>query len=263
MADFLSVADLDPEALASVLDTAARIKTDPGLVSAALKGLQVGLFFEKPSARTRVSTEVGCNQLGALPVVLRGEEVGLGSREAVEDVARVFDRYLDVLAFRVYHHSDLETLAEYAAAPVINLLSDVEHPCQALADLQTLAEHRPLPGATLAYIGDGNNVCHSLVLAAAMTRVALRIATPPGFEPSAAVIAAARRLGGDITLTHSAPEAALAADAVYTDVWASMGQENEAEDRRRSFAAMTVDGGVFAKRRRRRRLPPLSAGTSG
>lgn len=246
MADFLSVADLDPEALASILDTAARIKTDPGLVSAALKGLQVGLFFEKPSARTRVSTEVGCNQLGAHPVVLRGEEVGLGSREAVEDVARVFDRYLDVLAFRVYHHSDLETLAEYAAAPVINLLSDVEHPCQALADLQTLAEHRPLPGATLAYIGDGNNVCHSLVLAAAMTRVTLRIATPPGFEPSAAVIAAARRLGGDITLTHSAAEAALAADAVYTDVWASMGQENEAEDRRRSFAAMTVDGGVFA-----------------
>jgi ornithine carbamoyltransferase len=167
--DFLSVTDLGPAGLAEVLATAAAVKADPAPAAGRLAGRKVGLFFEKPSTRTRVSCEVAVADLGAVPLVLKQDEVGLGKRESVADVARTLDRYLDVLAFRVFRHGDLVTIAEYASAPVINLLSDLEHPCQALADLQTLAESRPLAGATVAFLGDGNNVCHSLVLAGAMS----------------------------------------------------------------------------------------------
>jgi ornithine carbamoyltransferase len=247
--DFLSVTDLGTEGLGEVLATAAAVKADPTAVAGSLAGRKVGLFFEKPSTRTRVSCEVACADLGAVPLVLKQDEVGLGKRESAADVARVLDRYLDVLAFRVFRHGDLVTIAEYASAPVINLLSDREHPCQALADLQTLAESRPLAGATLAFLGDGNNVCHSLLLAGAMSGVSLRVASPAGYEPAAAVVAQARALGAPgvtIEVGNDPASAVRGVDAVYTDVWASMGQEAEAAERRRLFEPYRVDERLFA-----------------
>jgi ornithine carbamoyltransferase len=231
------------------LATAASVKADPGKAAGRLAGRKVGLFFEKPSTRTRVSCEVAVADLGAVPLVLKQDEVGLGKRESVADVARTLDRYLDVLCFRVFRHHDLITVAEHAAAPVINLLSDLEHPCQALADLQTLAESRPLPGAVLAFLGDGNNVCHSLLLAGAMCGVSLRVASPPGFEPSDDVVARARALaapGAEIEIGNDPAAAVRGADGVYTDVWASMGQEAEAAERRRLFEPYRVDEHLFA-----------------
>lgn len=246
--DFLSVTDLGREGLAQVLATAAAVKADPGGVAGRLAGKKVGLFFEKPSTRTRVSCEVATVDLGAVPLVLKQDEVGLGRRESVADVARVLDRYLDVLAFRVFRHQDLVTLADNAAAPVVNLLSDREHPCQALADLQTLAEARPLRGAVLAFVGDGNNVCHSLLLGAALSGVSMRVASPPGYEPAAEIVEQARGLAGpgvEIRVGNDPAEAVRGADAVYTDVWASMGQEAEASERRRLFEPYRVDARLF------------------
>ena len=246
--DFLSVTDLGREGLARVLAPAAAVKADPGGVAGRLVGRKVGLFFEKPSTRTRVSCEVATVDLGAVPLVLKQDEVGLGKRESVADVARVLDRYLDVLAFRVFRHQDLVTLADNAAAPVINLLSDREHPCQALADLETLAEARPLPGAVLAFVGDGNNVCHSLLLGAALSGVSMRVASPPGYEPAAEIVEQARALAGpgvEIRVGHDPAEAVRGADAVYTDVWTSMGQEAEASERRRLFEPYRVDAALF------------------
>ena len=246
--DFVSVTDLGSEGLAQVLTSAAAVKADGGGVADALAGKKVGLFFEKPSTRTRVSCEVATIELGATPVVLKQDEVGLGKREAVEDVARTLDRYLDVLALRVFRHTDLETIAANAEAPVINLLSDLEHPCQAAADLQTLAEARPLEGAVIGFVGDGNNVCHSLLLASAMSGVSVRVACPPGFEPRDDVLSAARAAaaaGVELSVTHDIAEAVQGADAVYTDVWASMGQEDETADRLRTFEPFRVDEAVF------------------
>jgi ornithine carbamoyltransferase len=247
--DFLSAADLGREGLAAVLRSAAALKAHPRKAAGRLAGRKVGLFFEKPSTRTRVSCEVAALDLGAAPVVLKQDEVGLGKRESVADVARTLDRFLDVLCFRVFRHQDLVTVAEYARAPVINLLSDLEHPCQALADLQTLAEARPLGGAALAFVGDGNNVCHSLLLAGAMSGVSLRVATPPGYEPAPEVVARARELalpGVAISVGNDPAEAVRGADAVYTDVWTSMGQEAEATERRRLFEPYRVDERLFA-----------------
>jgi len=173
--------------------------------------------------------------LGAHPVVLKADEVGLGKREAVEDVGRVLDRYLDVLAFRVFDHGNLVKMAANTEAPIVNLLSDRSHPCQALADLQTIAEHKPLHEAKVAYIGDGNNVCHSLMLAGAMSGVDVRVAGPAGYQPSGDITARATEIaagtGGSIKVTSDAAEAVAGADVVYTDVWTSMGQEAEAEER--------------------------------
>lgn len=247
--DFLKVSDLGRDGLAEVVGEARRLKADPDRGAGALAGRRIGLFFQKPSMRTRVACETAALALGAFPIVLKQDEVGLGTREAVSDVARVLDRYLDVLAFRVFAHSDLDELATYAAAPVINLLSDLEHPCQALADLQTLAEHRPPQGAVIAYVGDGNNVCNSLMVAGAMMGATVRVATPPGFEPPAEVIAealAGAAPGGGVEVGNDPEAAVRGADAVYTDVWASMGQEDEAEARRRVFRSLRVDGRLFA-----------------
>jgi ornithine carbamoyltransferase len=247
--DFLSVADLGRDGLGEVLATAAAVKVDPGRVAGRLAGKKVGLFFEKPSTRTRVSCEVAAADLGAVPLVLRQDEMGLGKRESVADVARTLDRYLDVLAFRVFRHGDLVTVAEHATAPVVNLLSDREHPCQALADLQTLAEARPLPGAVLAYVGDGNNVCHSLLLGAALSGVSMRIASPAGYEPAEEIVEQARALAGpdvEISVGRDPSAAVRGVDAVYTDVWASMGQEAEAAERRHLFTPFQVNEALFA-----------------
>ena len=244
MTDYLKVPDLGSDGLADVLRLAADAKRNPATYAGRLAGKRVGLFFEKPSTRTRVSCEVATVDLGAHPVVLKRDEIGLGSREAVEDVARTLDRYLDVLAFRVFDHRHLETVADNAAAPVINLLSDRSHPCQALADLQTVAEHFELPGTVLTYVGDGNNVCHSLMLAGALAGMEIRVAAPEGYEPDDAVTTSARLLagehGGRIVITNDPEEGVADADVVYTDVWASMGQEAEAEERKARFRPFQV-----------------------
>jgi ornithine carbamoyltransferase len=247
--DFVNVLDLGSTGLAEVLAAAARVKEAPDSARGLLAGKHVGLFFEKPSLRTRVSCEVACADLGAVPLTLKQDEIGLKKREAVSDVARVLDRYFDVLAFRVFDHADLVTVAENAAAPVINLLSDREHPCQALADLQTLAEHRPLEGAVVAFVGDGNNVAHSLMLAGAAMGVSVRVATPEGYEPAADLVARAQAAavhGAEVVVTNDVEAAVRDADAVYTDVWASMGQEEEAQARRRLFTPYRVDERLFA-----------------
>lgn len=248
--DFLAVSDLGFEGLALVLELAAEVKKDAQAFAGLLAGRTVGLFFEKPSTRTRVSCEVATVDLGAHPVVLKRDEIGLGSREAVEDVARVLDRYLDVLAFRVFSHAHLETIAANAEAPVINLLSDLSHPCQALADLQTIAEHRPLAGTRLAYVGDGNNVAHSLMVSGAMAGMSVVVATPEGHEPAESVMARARELGSttgaDLEITNDPEVAVAGADVVYTDVWASMGDEGDAERRREYFRRFHIDERMFS-----------------
>ena len=246
--DFVNVADLGHEGLAEVLDLAAEVKTNRAAVAGSRPGLRVGLFFEKPSTRTRVSCEVATTDLGMVPLVLKQEEVGLGKREAVEDVGRVLDRYLDVLAFRVFDHENLVKLAENAEAPIINLLCDIEHPCQALADLQTVAEHRPLAGATVAFIGDGNNVCNSLMIAGAMMGTNINVASPAGNEPTEEMLATARAGatgGAEIMVTNDPAVAVAGADAVYTDVWTSMGQEDEAAQRRAMFEPFQVNSALF------------------
>jgi len=232
--DFVNVADLGTGGFSEVLELAAAVKADRSSVAGSRPGINVGLFFEKPSLRTRVSCEVAASDLGMVPYV--------------KDVGAVLDRYLDVLALRVFDHRNLETIAANADAPVINLLSDREHPCQALADLQTLAEARPLEGATVAFIGDGNNVCNSLMIAGAMMGVSTRVAGPVGFAPPDEMVAAARTASGDraeIVITDDPAEAVRGADAVYTDVWASMGQEDEAAARKALFEPYRVDEDLF------------------
>lgn len=245
MIDFLGIAGLDAAVLERLVDSAARFGRDRRRRRDALAGRRIGLFFEKPSTRTRVSSEVAAVEMGAYPVVLGQDEVGLGSREKVRDVARVLDRYLDLLALRVFDHRALVETAGYAEAPVVNLLSDLEHPCQAVADLQTIAQHRPVDGAVVAYVGDGNNVCHSLMLGAAKLGGEVRVICPPGFEPQEEFTAEG---GGRVTVTSDSA-AVEGADAVYTDVWASMGQEAEAAERALAFDAYRVDGAMFARAR--------------
>ncbi len=248
--DFVNVLDIGGDGIAEVVDLAAKLKADPSSVAGTRSGMRVGLFFEKPSTRTRVSCEVGTAELGAQPIVLKNDEVGLGTREAPQDVARVLERYLDVLAFRVFDHRNLELMAEHAAAPVINLLSDLEHPCQALADLLTVAEHRPLRGASIAYVGDGNNVAHSLMLAASSVGASVTVAAPPGYEPNEAVVEQARAgaIGGaEITISNDPASAVAGVDAVYTDVWTSMGSERETEERRSLFVPFRVTEELFER----------------
>ncbi len=249
MSDFLMVPDLGGDGLAETLRLAADSKRDLGQYAGRMQGQKVGLFFEKPSTRTRVSCEVATVELGAHPVVLKADEVGLGKREAVEDVGRVLDRYLDVLAFRVFDHGNLIKIADSSVAPVVNLLSDRSHPCQALADLQTITEHKPLHEAEVAYIGDGNNVCHSLMLAGAMSGADIRVAGPVGYEPRADIVAEAsaiaQRTGGSILVTNDAAEAVAGVDVVYTDVWTSMGQESEAADRTAMLMPFQVTQDLF------------------
>ncbi len=241
MTDLLGIAGMDPAILEGLVDSAARLKQNPRLGDRALEGCKVGLFFEKPSTRTRVSSEVAALDLGAHPIVLGQDEVGLGTREAVRDVARVLDRYLDMLALRVFDHRSLVEMAAYAEAPVVNLLSDLEHPCQAVADLQTIAEHRPLDEVVVAYVGDGNNVCHSLMAGVLALGGEMRVVSPSGFEPAREYLG----LGGGRLTVSSEPEVLEGADIVYTDVWASMGQEAEAARRAKAFSGYQVDGKMF------------------
>lgn len=243
---FLSVADRGPEGLARLVETALDFKRNPGRYRRALSGKTVGMFFQKPSLRTWVSSTTATALLGAHPIVIRQDVSGVGQREEVSDVARVLDRYLDAMGMRVFEHSLLEEVSRFMNAPVINLLSDWEHPCQAVADLMTIAERRPLRGARLAYVGDGNNVCHSLMLAGAMVGMEVRVGCPPGYRPDSSVVARARQWGRVSILDHPVP-AVEGAHAVYTDVWTSMGQEEEAQHRLAAFADYTVDSELMER----------------
>jgi ornithine carbamoyltransferase len=240
---FLDMDDLTPQELATVLDLAERRE-----IPALLAGQGVGLLFEKPSARTRNSMEIAVVQLGGHPVSIRGEEVGIGVRESVEDLTRTLAAYHRVLGARVFDHATVEAMAAVNLVPVINLLSDRAHPLQTLADLLTMRQRfKQLAGLTVAWVGDGNNVCNSLVIGAAMARMHVRVATPPGYEPSSLAIEKARDAGGRVFLTNDPAEATGVADAVCTDVWASMGQESEAEARRRAFDGFMVSETLMDK----------------
>ena len=239
MKHFLSAGDLTKDAALGLFRLAAELKQ--GLKSGhrptPLTSRTFALIFEKPSLRTRVTFEVGINQLGGSGVYLSGHEIGLGSREPVPDVARNLSRFVDGIVARVFSHATIEGLARHARIPVINALSDFEHPCQAVADYFTLWERGvDLTKVKIAWVGDGNNVCHSLLLLGTALGAEMRVACPPGYEPDAGVLAEVRRRWGRLTTTTEPDEAVRGADVIYTDVWTSMGQEAEREKRQEAFA---------------------------
>lgn len=251
--NLVSITDISPQELNAVLDTAMGLK-DRGR-QALLAGKTLALVFEKPSLRTRVSFHVAMRHLGGDCIYLSPPEVGLGEREAPADVARVLSRYVDCIAARTFRTETVTEIARYASVPVINALSEGEHPCQALADLLTVREKKgALEGVAIAFIGDGNNVANSLSLGAAMTGMHFRIASPEGYELPAEVAYRAEELsaasGGSFEAVHDPVQAVAEADVVYTDVWASMGQEHEAAERKEYFAAYRVDGGLMAAAKR-------------
>ncbi|MDQ2674897.1 MAG: ornithine carbamoyltransferase [Chloroflexota bacterium] len=222
-----------------------------GRLPSSLAGRQVALLFEKPSLRTRVTFDVGITLLGGHAVYLGPDEVGIGRRETASDVGRNLSRWVDAIVLRTFGHGTLLELAGSASVPVVNALSDREHPCQALADLLTLRQHLgDLTGRTLAFVGDGNNVCHSLMLAGALAGMHVRIATPAGYEPATAVleeaVVTAEHVGGSVELFRAPADAVAGADAVYTDAWTSMGAEAEADLRRLRFAGYRVDDTLMA-----------------
>ncbi|GBD12627.1 Ornithine carbamoyltransferase [bacterium HR24] len=247
--DILSIGDLAPQELRSLLELATRLKKDGH--DQPLQGRTLALVFEKPSLRTRLSFEVAMRSLGGHCLYFSPQEVGLGVREPVKDVARVLERHVDCIAVRTFEQEKVEEMARWAAVPVINALSDHEHPTQALADLLTVLEAKGgLAGVTIAFVGDGNNVARSLCLGAAMSGAHFRIASPEGYELPPALVERARALadgsGGSIALVRHPHEAVAGADVVYTDVWTSMGQEEEAGARRRAFAGYTVDQALMS-----------------
>lgn len=237
MRHFLEIDDLSPQELSVVLDLADLPDPKP-----LLAGRGVALIFEKPSNRTRNSTEMAVVGLGGHPVSIRGEEIGLGVRESAEDVTRVLARYHAAIGARVFDHAILEDMARVDVVPIVNLLSDRAHPCQVLADLLTLRGHwGSLGGQTVAWIGDGNNVARSLVVGCGLAGLNLRLACPPGHGVDPVAIDAARSCGSDVLTTTDPVEAVEGADAVYTDVWVSMGQESEAASREDAFAGYQVN----------------------
>ena len=239
--DLISIADLDSDDIQRLISAATRLKRRR---STALQGKVLALIFEKPSLRTKVSFDVAMKQLGGDAIYLSPAEVGLGQREPIPDVARVLSRYVDGIVARTFAHRSVELLAQYSSVPVINGLSDEEHPCQALSDLFTIQEKKGgLKGLKIAYIGDANNVANSLLLACSLVGIDFRIASPEGYKPKDAVLAKA---GGEIFYTQDPRQAVTNADVVYTDVWTSMGQEAEAERRRVAFAGYQVNRELLA-----------------
>jgi ornithine carbamoyltransferase len=251
--DLLSLADLTPHELQSYLDDAVALKKaqKAGQAKPLLAGKTLGLIFQKPSLRTRVSFEVAMLQLGGHALYLSPNEIQLGVRESVPDVARVLARYVDGIMARVFAHSDVQTLAQYASVPVINGLSDFSHPCQGLGDYLTIYEHKgKLAGLKLAFLGDANNVYHSLLFGGTKLGVHVACASPAGYAPTEKVLSMARSFaassGSQITVTNDPYEAVRDADVIYTDVWASMGQEAEAEKRRLVMRPFQVNSALVA-----------------
>ncbi len=242
--DLLSIADLNREEVEHLIEQARRMKQEGA--PSILSGKTLALLFEMPSLRTRVSFEIAMYQLGGQGIYLSPEGVGLGKRESVSDIARVLSRYVDVIVARTYSHKTLQFIAGHSSVPVINALSDLEHPCQALSDLFTIYEKKGgVPGLTLAFIGDNNNVANSLLLSACLVGMNFHFASPPGYEINGEVLNQGREFaavsGSQIQLTTDPYEAVKGADVIYTDVWASMGQEAEAKKRRIAFSSYQVD----------------------
>jgi ornithine carbamoyltransferase len=226
-------------------------KQKRGIAHPLLAGRTMALVFEKPSLRTRATFAVGMAQLGGTAIYLGPAEVGLGRRETPADCARNLDRWFDLVTVRTFGHEIIEEMAQYSAVPVINALTDAFHPCQVLADCQTLIEHKgKLAGLKIAFVGDGNNMVHSWIEAAALVPFSFALACPKGYEPDSAILAKAKRAGAVLAVTHSVEAAVEGADAIYTDVWASMGQEQEVRARLRAFRPYQVNSGVvrLAKR---------------
>ena len=250
--DFLSIADLEPAEVGLIVERALEMKSGPR--ARPLEGKVLALLFEKPSLRTRVSFEVGIRQLGGDCIYLSKDDVGLGVREPAEDVARVLDRWVDGIVARVFSHRSLDILASHTRAPVINALSDLEHPCQAVGDLLTIREHKgTLADLKVAFIGDGNNVASSLALACASVGTRYVLASPDAYRLPAVVLEEAERRAAlnesTVEWVGQPDKAVQGADVVYTDVWVSMGQEGETSERLKEFDGFQVNGALMEKAR--------------
>jgi len=249
--DLVSIQDFSPAELACALELASAMKARPADYRGTLVGKQIVLFFEKPSLRTRLTFEAGINSLGGVSFFVDQTQSRLGARESLSDVAHNLERWVDGVVLRTFAHETVTTMASYAAIPVINALSELEHPCQAMADMLTLQEQfGNLRNVHFAYVGDGNNVAHSLMLAAASLGASCSIATPEGYEPNPEITAAAYEVaeetGARLKVVNDPVEAVAGADAIYTDVWASMGQEDETAERRKIFAPYQVNQKLFS-----------------
>ncbi len=243
--DCLRLWDLTREEIEGIIDRAIKLKAGEDSQKCPLIGKSVGLLFEKPSTRTRMSFEVGVYQLGGQAVYMTPSEIQLGRGESIADTARVLSRYFHAMVIRTFEHERIEEFARYADIPVINGLSDLHHPCQALADLMTMKEKKgKIEGLKVAFIGDGNNVANSLIEAAGRMGFSLNIACPEGYEPDADVLEDVREGKGEIIILRDAKEAAGRADVIYTDVWVSMGQEVEKEKKRRKFQPYQVNSAL-------------------
>jgi ornithine carbamoyltransferase len=250
--DLLSIQGISTADIAGILDLALDVKKNPAKYSDVLKGKSIGLIFQKPSNRTRVSFEIGMFQLGGHTIYLGSSEIGMGGREAVKDVACVLSRYLNGIVARTYKHEDVEDLAKHATIPIINGLSDLAHPCQALGDMFTIREKLGrLKGVKLAYIGDGNNVLNSLMLAALKLGISVSVATPKSYAPDKDIVktarAAAMDSGAEVDISNDPVMAARDADVLYTDVWISMGQEKEAQKRIKAFKKFQLNDGILKR----------------
>jgi len=244
--DLLSIQDLGSQEIFEIINLAEDIKANPAKYQDALKGKSIGLIFQKPSNRTRVSFEIGMFQMGGHSIYLGSSELGMGGRESVKDVACVLSRYLNGIVARTYKHEVIEELARYSSIPIINGLSDIAHPCQALGDIFTIEEKfGTLERITISYIGDGNNVLNSLVCLASKLGINMKVATPKNYAPDKEVIKAARsfaaKSGSNLDISNDPKRAAKDADVLYTDVWVSMGQEKEAAKRIREFKSFQLN----------------------
>ncbi len=252
MEDFISIHDLTLYEFHEILDLSRKIKKYPHRFRQSLKNKILAMVFQKPSLRTRVSFEVGMLELGGQAIYLAPADIQAGTRETFFDIGKNLERWVDGIMIRTFAHENIIELARAASIPVINGLSDLLHPCQAMADVFTLKEKKGnLAGLKLAFIGDGNNVCHSLLFAGAKAGMTIAVATPPGYEPKEEIVKMAledgQTTGFKLILTHNPEEAVAGADAVYTDVWASMGQESEREIRRQIFAPYQVNQALMSK----------------
>ncbi|MGC2108493.1 MAG: ornithine carbamoyltransferase [Candidatus Korobacteraceae bacterium] len=255
MKDFLSIRDFTPQQIRQFLHVATQVKAYPNAYHTALQGKTLAMIFEKPSLRTRVTFDVGIEELGGHPVYLSPAEISLGKRESVHDIAKNLERMVQGIMIRTFSHDIVVEMARHAAIPVINGLTDYSHPCQAMADYLTMSEVKGrIAGLKVAYFGDGNNVARSLMFAGAQLGADVWVATPPGYEPDSAALEWTEQRCDDtdasFTLTHDPELAMLDADVIYTDVWASMGQETETEARKKIFAPYRVDAKLFARAKR-------------
>lgn len=248
--DFLSILDIDECELESIVTDAVRLKRlkSAGTAHEYLRGRSLGMIFEKASTRTRVSFEVGMSDLGGHALFLNPQDMQLGRGEEIRDTARALARYVDAVMIRAYSHATVEEFARYADVPVVNGLSDHEHPCQVLADIMTLSERfGDLHGLKFAWVGDGNNVCNSWILSSALTGMEIAVASPQRYRPKDEIVDQARAMGGKVTVVTDPNEAVRDADVLYTDIWVSMGDEKERSERLQALKSYTMDSRLVAQ----------------